>query len=407
MADHARLAIDGGEPVISRSLGVWPFVEPDDIDRVRAVLESNRLNYWTGTRGLAFEAALQSRFGCRGIAMANGTVTLETALRVLGVGPGDEVIVPARTFIATASAVAMLGARPVVCDVELDSGNMSVATVQPLVTERTKALIPVHVGGWPVDMPALMAFARQKGLSVIEDCAQAIGATIDGQQVGTFGDFGSFSFCQDKIITTGGEGGALLAADESLWERAWTLKDHGKDPSLMFGDQPGDGALFRWVHTSFGTNLRMTEMQAELGLCGLERLDGYLEARRANAQTLADGLADVAGLEIPEAPAHYRHAFYRVHALVDESALAEGWSRDRILRAVRAEGAPCSQGVCAEIYREKAFERAGYALSGELPVAAELGRRSLAFLVHPTLTAQDMRAVVEAVRKVFAAASEG
>lgn len=401
----ARLALDGGPPACP-ALPSWPRFADDEIAAVSAVLRSGRVNYWTGDQGRAFEREFADYCSTRhAVALANGTLALELALRVLDIGPGDEVIVPPKTFIATASAVVMCGARPVFADVEADSQCLDPAAVEAALGPATRAIIAVHLGGWPADMPALAALARRHGLYLIEDCAQAHGATLDGRRVGGLGDIAAFSFCQDKIISSGGEGGMLLTDDEQLWRRAWAFKDHGKDYATLFETAPEPDAVYRWVHQGFGSNWRLTESQSAIGRLQLAKLDDWLARRRANAAALVARLRRHPALYLPEPPPGIGHAYYRVYARVREDLLAPGWGRDRLLRAIIAEGVPCFYGSASEIYRERAFVDAGLAPASALPVAASLSATSLAFACHPSLSTDDMGCIGDAVDKVLAVAT--
>jgi dTDP-4-amino-4,6-dideoxygalactose transaminase len=404
--ERTVLAIDGGRPLRDTPLAPWPYFDGDDIEAVSRVLLSGRVNYWTGTEAVEFEREFAAAHGVgHAIALANGTVSLEAALAVLGVGSGDEVVVTPRTFIATASAAVMRGATPVMADVDPESQNVTAESIRSALTERTRAVIVVHLGGWPCDMDSILEVTDAAGIPVIEDCAQALGATYKGRPIGTMGVFGSFSFCQDKIITTGGEGGMLITSDPDLWERAWSLKDHGKSYAKTRGAGPGSGVAFRWLHDSFGTNWRMTEMQAVLGRRGLAHLPGWVARRRRSAHMLDRGLADLDALRVTIPGAEFGHAYYKYYAFVRPDRLRDGWDRDRIASAVMAEGVPCFTGTCPEIYRELAFERAGIAPAERLPVARELGETSLMLLVHPTLGDEDIEIAAEAVRKVLAVAT--
>lgn len=381
----------------------WPQFPPDEIAAVTQVLTSGKVNYWTGDEGRQFEREYAAYTGSRhALALTNGTVTLELALRVLGVGPGDEVVTPTRTFIASASCVAAVGATPIVADVDRDSQNVTAETLAAAITPRTKALIVVHLAGWPCDMDPIMALAERHGLAVIEDCAQAHGATYKGRPVGGIGHFGSFSFCQDKILTTGGEGGVLVLNDEAQWKAAWAYKDHGKSFDAVYHREHAPG--FRWLHESWGTNWRLTEMQSALGRVQLRKLDGWVASRRAHAETLAARLGALPGLRVPLPPADVQHAYYKFYAFVRPEALAPGWDRDRIMQAVAALGVPCASGSCSEIYLEKAFPEA-LRPAERFPVAQELGETSLMFQVHPTLTADAIEATCQAVERVLAEAT--
>jgi len=402
-----RLAIDGGTPVRSVPMPAWPAPDAQAVAAVSEVVSSGRINYWTGDQGRTLEREYAEMTGrAHGIALANGTLALESALRALGIGPGHEVVVPARTFIATASAVVAVGATPIVADIDRDSGNLTAATVEAVLSDKTRAVIPVHLGGWPVDMAPLMELARTNDLKVIEDCAQAHGARYHGRPVGALGSHAAaFSFCQDKIVP-GGEGGVLVLDDEAAFRFAWEHKDHGKsldkleDPAFM-----GTPAAFRFVADSFGTNWRLDEMAAALALAGTRRLPEWHEARTTNALLLAGLLADLPGLRVPLPPLGVEHGFYRLYAYVAPETLSPGWDRDRILFAINAEGTPVQYGSCAEIYREAAFAKAGLGPAAPLPVAAELHDTSLAFFVHPTLTEADIRDTGRAIRKVLEAAT--
>jgi hypothetical protein len=382
----------------------WPSFTQEEADAVQRVLLSNRVNYWTGSEGRDFEKEFAAACGVRhAIALANGTVALELALSALGIGPGDEVVTTSRTFIASASAIVMRGATPLIADVDPVSQNLTAATVSAVLTPQTKAIIAVHLAGWPCDMDPIMALAREHGLKVIEDCAQAHGATYKGCPVGSLGDVAAFSFCQDKIMTTGGEGGMLTTNDTALWEKAWAYKDHGKSFDAVYNRQHDPG--FRWLHESFGTNWRLTEMQSAIGRIQLRRLGQWVELRRRNAAILSTGFETLPALRVTAPAEEVFHSYYKYYAFVRPERLKPDWDRDRIMNAVTAEGIPCFSGSCSEIYREKAFTVAGFGPVGRLPVARELGETSLMFLVHPTLTAQDMNDTCHAVKKIFEQAS--
>ena len=376
-----------------------PTVGEPELAAVAEVFASGWLS-GAGPTCLAFEREFAAAFGRRyGIALANGTVALELALHALGIAPGDEVIVPSRTFIATASCVVARGATPVIADVDADGGNLTAQTISAVLTARTRAVIPVHMAGWPCDMAPIMALAARHGLYVIEDCAQSHGATYKGKPVGSFGNCAAFSFCQDKIMTTGGEGGMLVMDDVALWRRAWEYKDHGKSWEATHNREHPPG--FRWLHESFGSNFRMTEMQAAIGRRQLAKLPDWLARRRANADFLAAGLGKIRGLRVPVPGAEVAHAWYKFYAFIEPDLLLPDWDQTRIIEAIDAAGIPCRSGSCSEIYREKAFSGAGLGTTLPLPIAARLGRTSLMFLVHPTLSTADMEATVAVVARVM------
>lgn len=384
----------------------WPVFAEDEVEAASSVLRSGRVNQWTGDEVRAFEAEYAAALGVpRAIALANGTLALELALVALGIDDGDEVITTSRTFIASASAVVMRGATPVIADIDPASQNITADTIAPCITPRTRAIIAVHLAGWPCDMPAIMALAAKHDLLVIEDCAQAHGATIGGRPVGSFGHAAAFSFCQDKIITTGGEGGLLVLQDEDAFRRAWAFKDHGKSYAACFECEHAPG--FRWLHESFGTNWRLTEFQAAIGRIQLRKLPEWTARRRANATVLIDGLSAIPGLDVPAPPADIGHAYYKFYAFIDPDRLAAGWSNQHVAAAVAAEGVPCQTGSCSEIYLEKAFVQQSLGPAQRLPNAMRLAATSLMLLVHPTLGEAHMRRAVKAVEKVMAAAPRG
>lgn len=363
----------------------WPSYSEEEADIVSGVLRSNRVNYHTGEAGKQFEKEFADWVNCQhAIALSNGTVALELALRSVGVKSGDEVIVTCRSFLASAACIVNVGATPVFADVELDSQNISARTIEPHVTERTKAIICVHLGGWPCEMEEIVRLARTKNVAVVEDCAQAHGATYQERSVGGLGDIAAWSFCQDKIMTTGGEGGMITTNNQDLFEAVWALKDHGQPFHVPSAQDSG----FRYIRSSIGTNARMTEMQAALGLHQLTKMKEWTEARRQNATKLALACHKSGFLIPPSPPGHMQHAFYKFSPLVDLKKLKTDWSRDKVQLELIERGIPCYQGACPEIYLEKAFQAMDSVDCSRLPNAREIGDMSLMFLVHPTLEAQ-------------------
>lgn len=394
------LKISGGTAVRTTPLAPWPYFAKDEVDSVTSVLTSGKVNYWTGTYVKQFENDFAKFHGMKhGLALANGTLTLELALWGLGIGPGDEVISTCRTFIASSSCIVRVGATPIITDVDRDSQNMSAETIAPHITAKTKAIIVVHLAGWPCDMEAILALANKHNIPVIEDCAQAHGARINGKLVGSFGLMSSFSFCQDKIMTTGGEGGVLLLNDTEMYEKLWAFKDHGKSYEAVYRKSHPPG--FRWLHESFGTNYRMTEMQGAIGLRQLEKLPQWIEQRRLLANHIIEGLQGVPGLRIPTPAKDINHAYYKLYAFIKPDELNSHWTRDKVIEAINAEGIPCMVGSCSEIYLEKAFVSAHLGPKQRYPVAQELGETSVMFMVHPTLDLDYAKDVVKAISKVM------
>ncbi|WP_101047676.1 DegT/DnrJ/EryC1/StrS family aminotransferase [Macromonas nakdongensis] len=406
----------------------WPNFTDEEAAAVQRVLLSNKVNYWTGTECREFEKEFAAWAGTRhAVALANGTLALDVALKALKIGPGDEVVVTPRTFIASVSCVVNAGATPVFADVDANSGNITAKTIEAVLTPRTKAVICVHLAGWPCDMDPIMALAEQHGLKVIEDCAQAHGARYKDRSVGSMGHVGAWSFCQDKIMTTGGEGGMVTTNDDALWRAMWSFKDHGKSYEAVYERQHPPG--FRWLHESFGTNWRMLEMQAAIGRIQLRRMTEWTARRQAHAAALVAALQPFAGecgpVRLPQLGCHgcaagcgpggtrpcatgsadCVHGQYKFYAYVRPHNLDPGWSRDRIIEAINAEGVPCYQGSCSEVYLEKAFDDTGWRPAQRLPVARELGETSLMFLVHPTLTEDEITRTVHAITTVLKASS--
>ncbi len=387
----------------------WPSYTVEEADAVRRVLLSNKVNYWTGTECRQFEQEFARWCGTRyAVALANGTLALDLALQALQIGPGDEVVVTPRTFLASVSCVVNAGATPVFADVEPDSGNISARTIAPVLSPRTRAVLCVHLAGWPCDMDPILALAAQHGLRVIEDCAQAHGAQYKGRSVGSIGDIGAWSFCQDKIITTAGEGGMVTTQDEALWRAMWAYKDHGKSWEAVYERSHAPG--YRWLHDSFGTNWRMLELQAVVGRIQLPRMAQWTARRNENARQILQACRAIPALRVPEFPGWPQadrpsvHARYKCYVHVRPEQLADGWSRDRIVEAIQAQGVPCYQGSCSEVYLEKAFDDTPWRPANRLPQARELGETSIMFLVHPTLTQSDIDTSCAAIRAVMARA---
>ncbi len=381
----------------------WPSFTNEEADAVTRVLLSNRVNYWTGEEIRKFEAEFAAYCGAaNAIAVSNGTVALDIALRALGIQPGDEVIVTPRTFLASASCITLLGATPVFADVDPDSQNITADTIRAVLTPRTRAIMCVHLAGWPCEMDAIMALAREHQVKVVEDCAQAVGATYRGRPVGVSGDIGAWSFCQDKIITTGGEGGMLTTNDAALWSAMWSFKEHGKSWAAVHEREQPD--RYRWVHESFGTNGRMVEMQAAIGRIQLGRLPAWISARTHNADRITALCRRHDVVRVPVVPAHVAHAYYKLYAFVRPDRLAGGWSRERILDSLREGGVPCYSGICPEVYLETAFDHGPGRPVERLPVAKLLGETSLMFLVHPTLTEADITKTCAVLDRILAEA---
>jgi dTDP-4-amino-4,6-dideoxygalactose transaminase len=391
--------------VLNSPFSPWPSFSEEEADAVRDVILSNKVNYWTGTQGREFEKEFAAWAGTEyAIGLANGTVALDLALKALGIGAGDEVIVTSRTFLASVSSIVNAGAVPVFADVDRDSQNFSAQTIRAVLTPRTRAVICVHLAGWPCDMDPIMSLAEEFDLKVIEDCAQAHGARYKGRSVGSIGHISAWSFCQDKIMTTGGEGGMVTTNDRKLWSDMWSFKDHGKSWEAVYERNHPPG--FRWLHESFGTNWRMLEVQAVIGRIQLKRMTDWQASRLANAGQIWECASQLKGLRVPVMPEDSVHAAYKCYVFVEPQALKAGWDRDRILAEISARDVPVFSGSCSEVYLEKAFDNTGWRPASRLPVARELGETSVMFLVHPTLTQLEIDKTCSVLKTVMQLATE-
>lgn len=371
--------------MLNTNFSPWPSFTEEEAEAIKNVLLSNKVNYWTGNQCREFEKEFATWSNTHyAVALANGTVALDLALNALEIGIGDEVIVTSRTFLASVSSIINIGAIPIFSDVDLDSQNITAENIQKAITHRTKAIICVHLAGWPCDMDPIMALAKQYNLFVIEDCAQAHGAKYKKQPVGSIGHIGTWSFCQDKIITTGGEGGMVTTNDENLWKKMWSFKDHGKSYDAVYNTEHAPG--FRWLHESFGTNWRMTEIQGILGRIQLKRISDWHIKRLMNANLIWETAKHLTALRVPNIPEYVEHAAYKCYVFIDATKLKQGWSRDKIIKKINLLGVPCYSGSCSEVYLEKAFDETNLRPQASLLNARQLGEDSLMFLVHPTLT---------------------
>ncbi len=376
----------------------WPSFSKEEANKVSEVLLSNKVNYWTGEETRNFEKDFAHWCGTEfAIAVSNGTVALDLALLSLSIGSRnggdatDEVVVTPRTFLASASCVVNAGACPVFADVDMNSGNITAETISKVITKETKAIILVHLSGWPCDLDNIQALAEKHGIKIIEDCAQAHGATYKGRSVGSFGDVAAWSFCQDKIMTTGGEGGMITTNDSTLWAKMWSYKDHGKSWNAVYNRKHPPG--YRWLHESFGTNFRMTEMQAAIGRIQLKKMVEWTDKRTENALSIeatlkpfdnAEGVIRLAPFDEHSA-SNSSHAYYKYYAYIRPENFRENWDRDRLISEINAQGVPCFHGGCSEVYLEKSFSGTRFIPEERLQVAKTLGETSIMFLVHPTI----------------------
>jgi dTDP-4-amino-4,6-dideoxygalactose transaminase len=392
--------------MLNTKFSPWPSFTQEEADAVQNVLLSNKVNYWTGQEGREFEKEFATFCNSKyAVALGNGTLALDIALKAMNIGAGDEVITTPRTFLASASSIVTAGAKPVFADVDLNSQNITAKSIEAVLTDKTKAVIVVHLAGMPAEMDEIMALSAKHSFYVIEDCAQAHGAKYKGKSVGSIGHVGAWSFCQDKIMSTGGEGGMVTTNDETLWKTMWAYKDHGKSWDAIYNKEHPPG--FRWLHESFGTNWRMTEMQAAIGRIQLTRMTSWTQSRQAYAKQLDEAASAFDMVRLVEVPEYSEHAEYKHYMFIKPELLTNGWDRDRIVNEIVAAGVPCFQGSCAEVYLEKAFDNTGFRPENRLSNAVKLGETSLMFVVHPTLTQAEVDKTVSVIKRVFGLASKG
>ena len=350
-----KLAIEGGPKAVTNHLVGWPRFDEKAICAVTEVLRSGKVNYWTGKKGMEFEKKFAAWQGSKyAVSVATGTAALHVALNALGIGPGDEVIVPSYTFIATSFSVVQAGAIPRFADVNLPDHCISVESAERLVNARTKAIIPVHLYGNVCDMDEIMAFARRHKLYVIEDNAQAFGGMYKGKKTGTLGHVAACSFCQNKTFTTGGEGGMVTTDEEDLAWRARSFRDHGYDVRERLNLLEMEQKL-PYIHNMVGWNYRMTEMQSAIGLAELERMDTWnMPNRRRNARILMDALSQQPEIKyLPIDTEERRNGWYAMAFSLDVENM--DCDIEQFVKAAVAEGAPCWKVFWPQCHKEKAF----------------------------------------------------
>ncbi len=393
--------------MLNTKFSPWPSFTTEEAKKIKEILMSNKVNYWTGNECREFEKEFanftESKYA---IALSNGTVALDLAISSLGLGKGDEIIVTSRTFIASVSSIVNSGAVPIFCDVCKNSQNLDVKKIPSLITKKTKAIMCVHLAGWPCDMDEIINIAKKNKLFVIEDCAQAHGAKYKGKSVGSKGDIGCWSFCQDKIMTTGGEGGMVTTNNKNLWEKMWSYKDHGKSFDAVYKKKHAAG--FKWLHKSFGTNFRMTEIQAAIGRIQLKRMPDWTAKRNNNQNIIWDAANEINALRVPEFEKKTTsiHGAYKCYIFIKTNELKRGWNRDKIIAKINQKGVPCASGSCSEVYLEEAFNNTKFRPKKRLKVAKDLGETSIVFLIHPSLTKEELRFTCSTLTNVMRLASK-
>jgi len=377
----------------------WPNFSSEEGDKVREVLLSNKVNYWTGDEVKSFEKEFALYSNSKyAIALANGTLALELSLLAINLEAGDEVIVSPRSFIASASCVVNIGATPVFADVDLETGNITAESIRKKITNRTRAVICVHIAGYPCELDMIMSLCKEKNIYVIEDCAQAHGAKYKNKPIGSIGDIGCFSFCQDKIITTGGEGGMVITNNKELWQKMWSYKDHGKSFEIMKNLKNDKSNGFKWVHESLGSNYRLTEIQAAIGRIQLKKLDSWRQTRENNALRISEVCSKYPDFfRVPRLNDSIKHAWYKLHIFLSREALKKNITPEKFINELSKMNIPCFYGPCPEIYLEKGFKNFLNKTFPRLPNAKALGETSLMFLVHPTLTEDDISEICKGI----------
>lgn len=372
--------------MLNTKIAPWPNFSDEEANIAANVVKSNKVNYWTGTEGREFEKEFAAYTGVEhAIAVANGTLALELALRAIDLQPGDEVVVTSRSFMASASSIVVQGGVPVFADIDPNSQNITAQTVESVLTDKTKAIICVHLAGWMCEMDKICQLAEEKNLWVIEDCAQAHGASYQGKKAGSWGHINAFSFCQDKIMTTAGEGGIVTTNDTELWKKAWAYKDHGKSYDAVYNTEHAPG--FRWLHESFGTNWRLTEVQSAIGRFQLKQLDSWIAERRANAERYDQTLSQFSQIRLTAPGEEVFHSYYKYYFFIAPEHLKQGWDQQKLIEELNKAGVPAFSGSCSEMYLEKAFAHFDQTV---LPQAHELTEHSYMLLVHPGIAKEDM-----------------
>lgn len=407
-----KLAIQGGKPVREKPLPAWPQYD-EEIEAAVQVLRSGKHARQSGSYVALFEEAFASYFGVKyAIATSSGTAAIHVALAALGIGPGDDVINTAHCFIGTATPVVHCGAVPIFADIDSKTFNIDPASVREKITPYTKAIVPVHLNGCPADLERLQEIARQNHLYIVEDAAQAHGATYNGKFVGTFGEMGCFSFWEDKIISTAGEGGMIITNDEQLAQRAKMIHHHGelrKDGDYYKGER-------LYFHPFLGYNFRMTEVQGAIGLVQLKKLPQYIAMRRKNAHRLTQLICEIEGVLPPYEPENVTHVYYKYILTLDRKVLKT--PAIEIAKAISAEGIPATRRYPTPLHQQPIFvEKRGFGNTSApftkpwypghvtygsgLPVAESLPNDLIMIRMNPLLSEEDLGDIALAIQKVI------
>ena len=362
----------------------WPTVSGDEIKLVNNVLKSEKLNFWTGKNCRNFEKEFSNFFKIKySISIANGSVGLDIAIKSLELKSNSEIIVTPRSYISSVTSVINQNHKPVFADIDLNSQNIESETIEKKITKKTKAIIVVHLGGMPSNMKKIVNLAKKYDLKIIEDCSQAHGARIDQKYVGTFGDVSVWSFCNDKILNTLGEGGVVATKNFKLYKKLWSLKDCGKNYLKLLNSRKEN--KFRWIHDFQGTNLRMTEVQAAVGRYQLKKLSTWIKMRNDNSNKIIKICQKYKSLRTQIVPTNFINAYYRCYVFLNIKYIKKGWERQNIIKYLNSIGIQCDVGSCPEIYKEKFLLKTKNIPLKPLKNASLIGKTSIAFKVFPNI----------------------
>jgi len=386
----------------------YPSYNQNTLKKVQQVLKSGRVNYWTGNECKEFEKEFSKYIGNKyATTLSNGSVALELALKALRLKEGDEIIVSPRSFIISASCVFNLGLKPIFADVD-NNGNLSIQGIKNAYNKKVKAIIVVHLNGLVCDMDPILKFVKKNKIFLIEDCSQAHGAIYKGNKAGSFGDISTWSFCQDKIISTGGEGGMISTNNKRLWLKLWSLKDHGKNYRSVYFKNHKTG--FKWLHDDLGSNYRMTEIQAVIGREQLKSLDKQIKKRNMIAKLYINELEDYyTKYKIFKKPNfryqtylskennHNVHAFYRLNLFINKNKI----SQNKLIQQFNKYKINCGVGACPEIYREKIFKKLKLYPKKRLINSKLLGETSIMFPINPNASIKKVKLEINSIKKIL------
>jgi dTDP-4-amino-4,6-dideoxygalactose transaminase len=382
---------------------IWPYVSKQEHKIVSDVLKSNKLNYWTGLQCKSFEKEFSSFFGKKyGVSVCNASVALDISLRSLNLPQGSEIIVTPRSYVSSASCVLNNNLKPIFADIDINSQNLSPKSIEKKINKKTKAIILVHLSGYPCEMDKIVKIAKKNKILIIEDCSQSHGAKYRNKFTGSFGDIAIWSFCNDKIMNTLGEGGMICVNNEKIYKKIWSLKDCGKNLDKIM-NKASNKFDFKWVHDSQGTNLRMTEVQAAVGRYQLRQLNNSIKIRQRNASIIYRALKNSKIAIIPKIPTYISHSFYRCYVLLDKKKINNKWSKTKMIKYLNSSGIECNSGSCPEIYREGVFKK----FNGRIKArnnARSINQSTISFKVHPTISLKNMKIKSKKINEIFSKA---